>query len=204
MSTNAVSPRKFDTRRMVQIAILVSVLLVLDLTGFGFVKIPPVSFTIMHIPVIVGAVILGPSAGAFLGGAFGLLALTEASLRATSPVDMAFSPFLSGHPLASLFMTLVPRILLGLAAGYLFKWISAKDKTNIVASIVSAGVATLLHSVLVLGSLWLLFPDLSLVFKDVITAVISLNFLLEMSMAIVFALAFAKVIPAIRRSARRA
>ena len=188
---------------MTQIAILIAVLLVFDLTGIGFIKIPPISFTIMHIPVIVGAIILGPSAGAILGGAFGVIALIEATFKATSPVDMAFSPFLSGHPLSSLFMCIVPRILLGLIAGYLFKWLSQKDKSNVIASILSAAVATLIHTATVLSCLWLLFPDFALVFKDVLMTIVSLNFLVEMGVAVVFALAFAKVIPAIRGSAGR-
>lgn len=198
-TTNTLPAKKFDTKRMVQLAILIAVLIVLDITGIGLVKIPPVSITTMHIPVIVGAIILGPSAGAVLGGTFGIISVLEATFRATSPVDIAFSPFLSGHPIASLLMSIGTRILLGVAAGYLFKWISQLDKTNILASTVSAALATLVHSAGVLGCLWLLFPNLSLAFKDILMVILSLNFLLEVAAAVLFALAFSKVIPAIRK-----
>lgn len=202
-TTNALPAKKFDTKRMVQLAILIAVLIVLDITGIGLVKIPPVSITTMHIPVIVGAIILGPSAGAVLGGTFGLISVLEATFRATSPVDIAFSPFLSGQPIASLLMSIGTRILLGVAAGYLFRWISQLDKTNILASTVSAALATLVHSAGVLGCLWLLFPNLSLAFKDILMVILSLNFLLEVAAAVLFALAFAKVIPSIRKIAGR-
>lgn len=203
MSTqNFTQTKRFNTKRMVQLSILIAILIVMDITGIGLIKIPPVSITLMHIPVIVGAIILGPSSGAILGGAFGIIALIEATTKASSPVDIAFSPFLSGSPLASIIMCVGARILLGFVAGVLFKWISKKDKSNVFASIISAGVATFVHSLTVLSCLWLLFPSLALAFKDILVAIISVNFLLEMAAAVVFAIAFAKIIPILRKTAK--
>ena len=57
-----------DTRSMAVLAMLCGVLLVMGMTGIGFIPLPVIKATTMHIPVILGAVLLGPGAGAVLGG----------------------------------------------------------------------------------------------------------------------------------------
>ena len=48
------------TARLVQYALLMALLAVLGFTPLGFIMVPPVSITILHIPVILGAVLFGP------------------------------------------------------------------------------------------------------------------------------------------------
>ena len=59
--------RKMDTRYMATLAMFCGVLLVMGMTGIGFIPLPVIKATTMHIPVILGAVLLGPAAGAVLG-----------------------------------------------------------------------------------------------------------------------------------------
>ncbi len=172
-----------QTRRMVQLAILIALEAVLTFTSLGFIMIPPISITLLHIPVIIGAILMGPSAGGILGLAFGLLSMLKASTAAASPADMAFSPFLSGSPLSSVVMCILPRVLLGVIAGGLYLLLSRKVKGDAVSMGVSAVAATFLHSMMVLGLLSLLFQALPL--KDVIAALIGVNCLLEMLAAAV-------------------
>ena len=51
--------RKFDTRYMAMLAMLCGVLLVMGMTGIGFIPLPVIKATTMHIPVILGAILLG-------------------------------------------------------------------------------------------------------------------------------------------------
>ena len=166
-----------QTRRMVQLAILIALKAVLTFTSLGFIMIPPISITLLHIPVIIGAILMGPSAGGILGLAFGLFSMLKASTAAASPADMAFSPFLSGSPLSSVVMCILPRVLLGVIAGGLYLLLSRKVKGDAVSMGVSAVAATFLHSMMVLGLLSLLFQALPL--KDAIAALIGVNCLLE-------------------------
>lgn len=172
-----------QTRRMVQLAILIALEAVLTFTSLGFIMIPPISITLLHIPVIIGAILMGPSAGGILGLAFGLFSMLKASTAAASSADMAFSPFLSGSPLSSVVMCILPRVLLGVIAGGLYLLLSRKVKGDAVSMGVSAVAATFLHSMMVLGLLSLLFQALPL--KDVIAALIGVNCLLEMLAAAV-------------------
>lgn len=92
------------TLRLAQLAILIALEAVLTFTPLGFIMVPPISITLMHIPVIVGAVLMGPVDGGILGLSFGVFSMIKASTAAASPADMAFSPFLSGEPVSSIVM----------------------------------------------------------------------------------------------------
>ena len=69
--------RLHDVRYLVQLAVLTALLLLLEITGLGYIKTPVLEFTVMQVPVILGAIILGPGAGALLGGVFGLTSFWE-------------------------------------------------------------------------------------------------------------------------------
>ena len=85
--------KKHDTRYMAMLAMLSGVLFVMGMTGIGFIPLPVIKATTMHIPVILGAVLLGPSAGAFLGAVFGSCSIW-ANTTAPNLLSFAFSPFL--------------------------------------------------------------------------------------------------------------
>lgn len=176
--------------RMAQMAILIALLAIMTYTPIGFLQIAIIAITLMHIPVIIGSVMMGPLCGGILGFAFGALSMIKASTAAVSVVDMAFSPFLSGNPIASIIMCFVPRILLGVIAGLLYKWLSHKLKSDVASIAISAVVATFCHTVMVMLMLWFCFGALPL--KEVIQIVISVNTVFEMIAAAVIASAVCK------------
>lgn len=182
--------------QMAQASMIIAILILLQITGIGFIMIPPVSFTIMHIPVIIGAVVMGPYWGALFGGVMGLSSLINSTIRGSSPVDLAFSPFLSGSPISSIIMALVVRILIGFVAGLIFKSLVKHNVNDIVSAVAAAFLATLTNTAGVMGCLWLLFPDLNVTFKAVVETIFAVNFLIEAGLAVVFAIAFARVLPA--------
>ena len=170
------------TKRLTQLSLLIALLAVLAITPLGLIMIPPVAITTMHIPVIIGAILLGPLDGGILGGAFGMMAMLKATFSAASPVDIMFSPFISGKPVQSLIMCMVPRILLGVIAGYLYLWMKKTGKGGAVSIGICAGVSALSHSLLVLGCLWLFFSAMPL--REVFLTIVTLNGLLELAAAI--------------------
>lgn len=178
------------TLRLAQLAILIALEAVLTFTPLGFIMVPPISITLMHIPVIVGAVLMGPVDGGILGLSFGVFSMIKASTSAASPADMAFSPFLSGEPVSSIVMCIIPRILLGVIAGGLYLLLSKKIKNGVLSMGISAVVATFCHSMMVLVLLSVLFQSLPL--KAVLASLIGVNCLLEMLAAAVVAVAVCK------------
>lgn len=62
------SATRFQARQLAIIGLLSGISIFLSVTPLGFIPIPPINPTIMHIPVIIGAIIEGPLVGAFVGG----------------------------------------------------------------------------------------------------------------------------------------
>lgn len=88
--------------------VLSAVAIVLGITHLGFIPwFSGASITIMHVPVIVGAVLEGPVVGAVIGLLFGVFSLIQSAIAPTGPIDVAFT-----NPLVSV----LPRIVVGLAA----------------------------------------------------------------------------------------
>ena len=170
--------KKMDTRYMATLGMFCGILLVMGATGIGFIPLPVIKATTMHIPVILGAVLLGPAAGAVLGGVFGLCSIWA---NTTSPglLAFAFSPFMTteGLPgvLKSLWIALGCRILLGVIAGWLWKGMKRVLKQDYLALPVTAAIATISHTILVMGSIYLLLAQQYAQAKNVaITAVFGL------------------------------
>ena len=170
--------KKLDTRYMATLAMLCGVLLVMGITGIGFIPFPVIKATTLHIPVILGAVLLGPGAGGVLGGVFGLCSIW---VNTTSPglLSFAFSPFMTTEGLPgvvkSLWIALGCRILFGIIAGWLWKLFKKILKQDYAALPVIAAVSTLCHTILVMGSIYFLLAQQYAEAKNVaITAVFGL------------------------------
>lgn len=154
--------KKHDTRYMAMLAMLSGVLFVMGMTGIGFIPLPVIKATTMHIPVILGAVLLGPSAGAFLGAVFGSCSIW-ANTTAPNLLSFAFSPFMSTEGLSgvakSLWIALGCRILFGWISGWIWKINKKVLKQEYIALPVTAAVATILHTLFVMGSIYFLLAQ---------------------------------------------
>lgn len=154
--------KKPDTRYMATLAMLCGVLLVMGMTGIGFIPLPVIKATTMHIPVILGAILLGPGAGAALGAVFGLCSIW---VNTTTPglLSFAFSPFMSAEGLPgvvkSIWIALGCRVLFGLVAGWLWKLVKKICGKDYIALPVTAVVSALCHTILVMGSIYLLLAQ---------------------------------------------
>lgn len=154
--------KTLDTRYMALLSMLCGVLLVMGMTGIGFIPLPVIKATTMHIPVILGAILLGPKAGAVLGAVFGFCSVWA---NTTTPglLSFAFSPFMTTEGLPgvakSLWIALGCRILFGWLAGIL--WIVFRKilKKEYAAIPVTAAVATICHTLLVMGSIYFLLSQ---------------------------------------------
>ena len=80
---------------MVQLAVLIAIMLILAFTPLGYLRIGPLAISLMTIPVVIGAMILGPAGGAVLGLVFGLTSFYQCF--AGDPFGAAFH-FPGMHP----------------------------------------------------------------------------------------------------------
>jgi uncharacterized membrane protein len=115
-----------------------------------------VTLTTLQIPVIIGAIMLGPVDGAFLGLVFGITSMIQAPFL-QAPTAFLFNPFVPMGNYKSAIIAIVPRVLIGVVAAYVFKLIVKYDRSKVFASITAAIAGALTTSVLVLGGIYLFF-----------------------------------------------
>ena len=172
--------RKHDTRWLVGVALFVALQLVLQMTGIGLIPLPFIKATTLHIPVIIGAVVLGPLAGGILGGVFGICSIWTNTVT-PSALSFAFSPVLAAETsgasgaVKAVWIALGCRILIGVVSGWL--WIGLKKlKVNDFAALPIVGVAgALTNTVLVMGSIYfLLRPEYAALKNVAMEAVLGL------------------------------
>lgn len=147
---------------LIQMSMLGAIMVVLAVTPLGMINLGFINGTTLHVPVIIGAIILGPKAGGILGGVFGIISLITNTVR-PNLASFAFSPFYSVGDVSgniwSIVICMVPRILIGVIAGYVFIYVSKIDKTKIFACGVSAFVGSLTNTVLVMGGIYIFFGE---------------------------------------------
>lgn len=142
------------------------ILLLAFVPGIGYIPLGVTRATIIHVPVIIGSIVLGPKMGAALGGVFGLTSLITNTITPTV-TSFVFTPFfegagVGGNPL-SLVICFVPRILTGVIPYFVFKafmrlFKNFKGKETI--SLVTAGISgALTNTILVMGMIYLFFGD---------------------------------------------
>ncbi len=183
------------TRRLAVLALLIAVTALFAFSPVGFISIPPLpAITIVHIPVLVGVLYEGLSAGLLLGACFGVFSLLRA-LTPASPIDTLFI-----NPLVSI----LPRLLIPLLAWAVYKlvlrWVGGKARYP-VAWILSALLGTLTNTVGVLTMLYIVYaprlPELMGVASSGVMAALGG---VVVSNGIAEAVAAALIVPALMRA----
>lgn len=196
--------RNQKTKTIALFSMFLAIELLLVLTPLGYIRTPFLSITVMHIPVIAAGILMGPSYGAALGLVFGLTSVWNATMSPTI-TSFCFSPFVtiggvSGN-WTSLIIAIVPRVLLGWIAGTLFNAFNKKLNRPL-SALVSGVLATLCHTIMVLGLIALLWgpqyaqaigqsPDTLLMY---LALVVLTNGIFEMIAAGIVSMALAKAI----------
>ena len=144
-------------KKFVTAAVLFGVMIAMWLVPvLGYLPLGTLSITLMPIPVIIGAIVLGPSYGAFLGGVFGV---TSFLLCLGIPRPEAFGVMLfSVNPVYTAILCIIPRILMGLLVGLVFKLFTNFKITRNWFSYFTASLAgPVLNTALFVGGLVLMF-----------------------------------------------
>lgn len=154
--------RKHDTRWMVGVAMMAAIIVVLANTPLGMIPLPTTKATTTHIPVIIGAVILGPLAGAILGGVFGVCSIISNTIAPVA-TSFAFSPFLSSTGLAgavkAVWVAVGCRIMIGVVAGWVWIVLKKFRMNDTLALAITGFAGSITNTIMVMGSIGLLFTQ---------------------------------------------
>ncbi|MDR0839334.1 MAG: ECF transporter S component [Oscillospiraceae bacterium] len=128
----------FSVGKMVRLAVLVAILLIMGFTPLGYLKLNPVmTITFNMIPVVVGAIILGPASGAILGLVFGITSFSQALTGA----DALGTLLLNQSALSAILlfvMCIVPRVLAGWLPGLVFSPLDKRGVNRVLAVALTA------------------------------------------------------------------
>lgn len=180
------------TKRMIVTALFCALIVVMQLTGIGLIALPGIKMTTLHIPVILGAILLGAKEGALLGGVFGLCSIW-ANTTTPAITSFVFSPFMSQEGfvgvLKSIWVALICRILLGVFSAFAWKALKKLKVHQAIAFPLTAIFSTVFHTVIVLLSMYLLFAhSLNVAYDKIISlimAAITGNGIFEITAAVV-------------------
>jgi uncharacterized membrane protein len=156
---------KNKTKSIVIISLFAAIIFLLAYTPIGYIQLGFLKATVIHIPVIVGSILLGPKKGAFLGFLFGITSLISNTL---SPAIMSFvfSPFIpvpgTDHGnLMALIICFIPRILVGIIPYYIYRMLNTlfKGKSRMITFGIAGIVGAATNTLLVLNSIYFLFKE---------------------------------------------
>lgn len=154
---------------MVQTAIFGAIIIIMAFTPFlGYIPLGFTRATILHVPVIIASLLLGPKKGGVLGFLFGLTSFINNTMNPTA-TSFVFTPFYSvgevSGGIGSLIICFVPRILVGILPFYVYKlamyFRSKRGKSGVSnAGLILAGVTgSLVNTLLVMNLIFVFFRE---------------------------------------------
>lgn len=152
-----INPRVLYLTRM---AVLIAIVVVLTVFNIGNIPIGPVVATIYQVPIVIGAVLLGPAAGSILGGIWGLLCFYLAITGQTT--DVIALAAIQQNVFIYFIIAFVPRLLTGLLSGYIYLLFKKlfKDKKDVISFGITGILGSLCNTVLYLGALYIFVKDI--------------------------------------------
>lgn len=154
--------KKRDTRWLTSVALMAAIVILLANTPLGMIQLPIVKATTVHIPVILGAILLGPVAGAILGAVFGICSMISNTIAPTL-LSFAFSPFMSMTgiigALKALWISVGCRIMIGLAAGWLWMILKNVKVNQMITLAITGFVGSMTNTIFVMGSIYILLAQ---------------------------------------------
>lgn len=150
------------TKRLVLLALFSALIIALAFT-VGYIPLGFMNATIIHIPVIIGAALLGPVDGGILGFVFGLTSFINNTIK-PNITSFVFTPFYSLDPrfsgsFKSLLICFVPRILIGIIAALLFRALSKTMLKKGLSLAITGFVGSMVNTVFVMGGIYFLYGE---------------------------------------------
>jgi len=145
--------KKITVKDIAVDAIFIAIIAAMTFVPYvGMITLPFISFTLLHLPVLLGAYLFGWRKGLLFGVAMGVCSLIEATTMPAGTFDALFVwPWIS----------VLPRALFGFLSGLFFDLLHKNSKlygNPLIVGLLSFAF-TVMHTVLVFGSLFIFFPN---------------------------------------------
>lgn len=188
------------TRRLTGLALLTAIIIVLQVVA-SFVKFGPFSITLALAPIIIGAALYGASAGAWLGGVFGVVVF----IACVAGWDVGGNILFTANPFLTCVLCIVKGALAGLVAGVVFRGLELRSP--MAASIVAGIVCPVVNTGIFCLGLSLFFHDTLVAWAGgtdliyyIIFGLTGVNFVLELAINLVLSTVIVRVVSARKRA----
>jgi len=172
------------TTQLAFLAALVAVLQVLSYT----IKIGVFNLSLVLVPVVIGGILLGPKAGAFLGGVFGAVV----AIACVTGLDVGGAMLFAANPFICIVLCLLKGIAAGFVSALVYKVLAGIFKFNVLASALSTILCPVVNTGLFCIAMLLFYYDTlvawaggSGVFYYMFTGLIGINFVIELLINII-------------------
>lgn len=186
-----------NVKKLTGLALFTAIVVVLQIVGGYISSFLPVTISLVLVPIVVGAAVYGPKAGAYLGGVFGLVVL----IYSITGVDKFSLLLWNAQPLYTAIICLGKGIFAGLAAGGVYSLVSKKNRT--MGTILAAVVCPMINTGLFLLAMFFLFHDMLLsmaggtnVIYFLFIGLAGVNFLVELGINVVLCPIITRIISA--------
>ena len=191
---------KVDVKRMAGIALLMALVVVLQFVSGMLPSIGGFNLSLVLIPIIMGAAIFGPGAGAILGGTFGAIVY----INCVTGVDAGGAMVFQASPILCFLVVMGKGILAGTAAGYVYKLL--KNVNGYVAMLCAAIVCPIVNTGVFVACMMTLFKDVlsawaggGEIIAYVLTGIVLANFVPELIINVVFSPAGQRISQSIKK-----
>ena len=199
--------------RMVELAMLGALVVVLQFIGSFLTGITGLPMSLVLIPIVVGAFHMGPLAGAFLGGVFGLMTVIMGFSGADMFTNILFTNFGTVKMLICVTLCFVKAIGAGLGAGWIYQALNKlfHGKKITLATVLASVSAPIINTGLfVLAMLLFFFEDMGTVqaqlgiaaspsFKFIFLGLAGWNFVSEFLINLIVSPAVARLVGIIKK-----
>ncbi len=143
----------FSTRYLSQLALFIAIILVMKILHLTSIPVGPLNMTLTMVPIAIGAMLLGPQAGAIFGFVYGCTSLYDAVSGQSAMTAFFFqlSPFLT------LLLCVGTRTLVGWLTGLIFRLVRKVDRTKTVCYFIGGLAAPVLNTLFFMSFIMVFF-----------------------------------------------
>ena len=186
--------------RMTALALLIALIVVLQSLGGMIPPIGGFTISLVLIPIVLGAALYGPEAGALLGAAFGVLVI----IGCVNGTDVGGQMVFQANPFLCIFVVMLKGIFAGLASGFIYEWLAPKNGT--LAMVLAAIVCPVVNTGFFVACMWVFFIDVLAAWAGggsiigyVLTGLVLCNFVPELIINVVFSFAGQRIVRMIKK-----
>ena len=182
-------------KRMAGIALLMALVIVMQFISSIIPAVGGFTISLVLIPIVLGAAVFGPGAGALLGATFGAIVY----INCVSGADIGGAMVFQADPIICFVVVMGKGIFAGLTAGWVYKIL--KEKNGYIAMLCAAVICPVVNTGVFIACMLTFFVDILSAWASggeiagyILTGLVFANFLPELLINVVFSPAGQRIV----------